>query len=35
MSGQNLFTRDDTFFGICEGVGEDFGFNANWRRLAF
>jgi len=35
MSGQNLFTRDDTFFGICEGIGDDFGFNANWLRLAF
>ena len=31
----NVFTRDDTFFGICEAIGEDFGFNANWLRLAF
>jgi phage shock protein PspC (stress-responsive transcriptional regulator) len=22
----NLFTRDDTFFGVCEALGEDFGF---------
>lgn len=31
----NLFTRDDTFFGVCEGLGEDFGIHANWLRLAF
>lgn len=30
----NLFTRDDTFFGVCEALGEDFGFNANWLRVA-
>ena len=29
----NLFTRDDTFFGVCEGLGEDLGINANWLRL--
>lgn len=34
MQTSNLFTRDDTFFGICEAIGEDFGFNANWLRLA-
>ncbi|MFN3387708.1 MAG: PspC domain-containing protein [Allosphingosinicella sp.] len=32
MSG-NLITRDDTFFGVCEAIGEDFGFHANWLRL--
>ena len=21
----NLFTRDDTFFGVCQGLGEDTG----------
>ena len=30
----NLFRRRDTFFGICEAVGQDFGFNALWLRLA-
>jgi phage shock protein C len=30
----NLLTRDDTFFGICEGLGEDLGINANLLRLA-
>jgi phage shock protein PspC (stress-responsive transcriptional regulator) len=31
----NLFRRRDTFFGICEAVGQDFGFNPLWIRLAF
>ena len=31
----NLFSRRDTFFGICEAVGQDFGFNPLWLRLAF
>ena len=30
----NIFMRDDTFFGVCEAIGEDFGFNANWLRVA-
>ena len=30
----NLFQRRDTFFGICEAVGQDFGFNPLWLRLA-
>lgn len=30
----NLFTRDDTFFGVCQGLGEDLGFNPNWLRCA-
>lgn len=30
----NIFTRDDTFFGVCEAIGQDFGFNANWLRAA-
>ena len=30
---RNLFTRDDTFFGICEALGEDFGFHANFLRI--
>ena len=35
MSDTNMFLRDDTFFGICQSIGEDFGFNPNWLRLAF
>ena len=30
----SLIARDDTFLGICEGLGEDFGFSPNWLRLA-
>ena len=30
----NLFTRDDTFFGVCQALGDDFRFNPNWLRLA-
>ena len=31
----NLFTREDTFFGVCEALGEDLGIHSNWLRLAF
>lgn len=31
----NLFLRDDTFTGTCQAIGEDFGFNPNWLRVAF
>lgn len=31
----NLFRRRDTFFGICEALGQDFGFNPLWLRMAF
>ena len=30
-----FFGRDDTFFGVCTALGEDFGFNRLWLRLAF
>ena len=30
----NLFTRPDTVFGVCEAIGEDFGFHANFLRMA-
>jgi phage shock protein C len=29
----NLFTREDTLFGVCQGLGEDFGFNPFIPRL--
>ena len=35
MQDQNLFLRNDTFFGICEAIGTDFGFHPNWLRVAF
>lgn len=31
----NLLTRDDTFFGVCQGLGEDLGFHPNILRIAF
>ena len=34
-SQPSLFTRHDTFFGVCEAIGQDFRFNANWLRLGF
>jgi phage shock protein PspC (stress-responsive transcriptional regulator) len=32
---QNPFTREDTFFGVCQALGDDFGFNPLWLRFAF
>lgn len=32
-SAPSLFTRPDTVFGVCEGIGEDFGFNAQILRV--
>jgi phage shock protein PspC (stress-responsive transcriptional regulator) len=31
----NLFMRDDTFLGVCEGLGEDLRIPSNFFRLAF
>ncbi len=31
----SLFARDDTFFGICEGLGEDLAINPLFIRLIF
>lgn len=31
---QNLFTRDDTFLGICQGLGEDLHINPDLFRVA-
>ena len=30
----SLFARDHTFFGVCEGLGEDLGFNPLYLRVA-
>lgn len=27
--------RNDTILGVCEALGQDFGFNPLWLRLAF
>lgn len=31
----SLIRRDDTFLGICQAIGEDFGFNPVFLRIAF
>lgn len=31
----SLMFRNDTILGVCEAIGQDFGFNPNWLRLAF
>jgi phage shock protein C len=31
----NLLFRNDTILGVCEAIGQDFGFNPNWLRIAF
>ena len=30
----SVFNREDTFFGVCQALGEDFGFHPNLLRLA-
>ena len=35
MHNGNLLTRPDTFFGVCEAIGQDFGFHPNFLRIAF
>jgi phage shock protein PspC (stress-responsive transcriptional regulator) len=32
---KNLVFRNDTILGVCEAIGQDFGFNPNWLRIAF
>ena len=34
-SQPNLFLRDDTLLGVCQGIGDDFGFNPLWLRIIF
>ncbi len=29
----SLFTRSDTFFGVCEALGQDLGFNPIYLRI--
>ena len=33
-ANRNLFLRNDTMLGVCQGLGEEFGFNPTWLRLA-
>ena len=30
----NLLLRNDTILGVCEAIGQDFGFNATYLRVA-
>ena len=30
----NLFLRNDTILGVCEAIGQDFGFHPNWLRVS-
>jgi phage shock protein PspC (stress-responsive transcriptional regulator) len=32
---ESLFRRDDTFLGVCQALGDDFGFNPIFLRIAF
>jgi phage shock protein PspC (stress-responsive transcriptional regulator) len=32
-TSQTLFNRPDTLFGVCEGIGREFGFHPNWLRI--
>ena len=34
MASSAPLYRDDTIFGVCQALGEDFGFNPNWPRAA-
>ncbi|MGC6329991.1 PspC domain-containing protein [Rhizorhabdus sp. FW153] len=27
--------RHDTFLGVCQAIGQDFGFNPDWLRVVF
>jgi phage shock protein PspC (stress-responsive transcriptional regulator) len=31
----NLMLRNDTILGVCEALGQDFGINPTWLRVAF
>ncbi|HET7709908.1 MAG TPA: PspC domain-containing protein [Sphingomicrobium sp.] len=33
VSSTNIFLRNDTIFGTCQAIGDDFGFNPNWLRV--
>ena len=34
-ANETLFNRPDTLFGVCEGIGREFGIHPNILRLAF
>ena len=35
QTSESLIRRDDTFLGVCQALGEDFGFNPVFLRIAF
>lgn len=35
MQPTNLILRNDTMLGVCEAIGQDFGFHPNWLRVLF
>lgn len=35
MTAADQPARNDNLFGVCAAVGEDFGFNPLWLRVAF
>lgn len=34
-ANRNVLTRDDTLLGVCQALGEDFGFNPMLLRIVF
>lgn len=34
-ANESLFNRPDTLFGVCEGIGREFGFHPNFLRVGF
>ena len=34
-SNSSVLFREDTMFGVCQALGEDFGFNPLYLRMAF
>ena len=34
VSDRNPLTREDTLLGVCQAIGEDFGFNPIYLRVA-
>ena len=34
-SADAVFAREDTMFGVCQAIGQDFGFNPVYLRIAF
>lgn len=35
QANTNLMLRNDTILGVCEALGQDFGINPTWLRVAF